>query len=61
MVERYGSEIKLTKKEQRRLSQNKNSSKLAFIEDLDEPVVASNAQESTSRPKSASKWEEIYG
>lgn len=48
MIERYGSEIKLTKKEQRRLEQSKQA-KPVIIDDL-EP--ASRANQLRSSPPS---------
>ena len=52
MIEKYGDEIKLTKKEHKRFNQNKKAMPV-IIDDLEEAVVA--APEAKS--KSANKWE----
>ena len=53
MIERYGSEIKLSKKEQKRLTQSKQA----------KPVLIDDLESATSNKPSSNnnKWAEIYG
>ena len=51
MIERYGSEIKLSKKEQKRLTQSKQA----------KPVIIDDLESASRKNSNNNKWAEIYG